>query len=81
MYIRKSNTGYVAEIYVNGVRRSKSFPLKRDAVQWATGEENALRSEMNVVADVKHTLRDTLVRYRDEITVRNTGMKLLYPIE
>jgi len=73
MYIRKTNSGYVAEIYVSGVRRSKSFPLKRDAAIWATGEENALRSEVNGSIDTKRTLRETLERYRDEITARNTG--------
>jgi len=73
MYIRKTNSGYVAEIYVSGVRRSKSFPLKRDAAIWATGEENALRSEVNGSIDAKRTLRETLERYRDEITGRNTG--------
>ena len=72
-HIRKTNVGYRAEIELKGIRRGKSFPLRRDAVVWATTEEMAIRSGVTGSVDTKRTLRDTLERYRDEITSRNTG--------
>jgi len=61
MYIRKTKSGYVAEIYVSGVRRSKSFPLRRDAVQWATTEEIAIRSQQSVCPNC-----ESLIKMQDE---------------
>lgn len=72
-YIKKTAKGYQAQIEMKGIRKSKSFPTKREALQWAAKEENAIYEHSNTEPSNRHTLRQTLEKYRDEITQRNTG--------
>ena len=74
-YIRKTKTGYTAEIAIKGIRQSKAFPTKREAQAWASTQELAIRSDLTTSPAVKHSLRYTLEKYRDEITQRNTGAR------
>lgn len=74
-YIRKTKTGYTAEIAIKGLRKSKSFPTKREAQIWASTQEIAIRTDLNTSPASKHSLRFTLEKYRDEITQRNTGAR------
>lgn len=55
--IQKRGTSWVAEVCVDRKRKSKSFALKRDAVEWAREQE-----EHGVI--VGKTLRQAIERYR-----------------
>ena len=69
----KSASGIRASVYVKGVRKTKSFPNKRDAKEWADKEEANLRSSVSEPAGTKFTLRQALEKYRDEVCTRNRG--------
>lgn len=74
-YIKKTSKGYQAQIELKGIRKSKTFPTKREAMAWAYDQEQLIISEQSLVPGDKHTLRDALEKYRDEITNRNTGAR------
>ena len=69
--IVKTASGYQAQIFMRGVRKSKTFRTKREADAWARQVEREIldaRTEPE-----KRTLRDALERYRDEITITKRG--------
>lgn len=72
-YIRKTASGYRAEIEIKGVRKSKSFDTKREAQIWAASEETQINHSASVAPRSKYNLRQALEKYRDEITDRNIG--------
>ncbi len=73
-YIRKTATGYRAEVEIKGVRKSKSFATKREAQVWAASEETQIHQAASTHPKSKYTLRQALEKYRDEICQRNTGV-------
>ena len=74
-YIKKTATGYQAQVELQGIRKSKTFPTKREASTWAYDIEQSIILEKKLSPGEKHTLRDALEKYRDEITDRNTGAR------
>lgn len=74
-YIKKTSKGYQAQIELKGIRKSKTFPTKREAMAWAHDQEQSIIAEKTLSPGEKHTLRDALEKYRDEITDRNTGAR------
>ena len=71
----KTVNGYRAFVELKGVRKTKSFPTKREAVEWASAEESAIRSSGAQPTGSKHTLRQALEKYRDEVSTRNRGAR------
>lgn len=74
-YIKKTATGYQAQIELQGIRRSKTFATKREATLWAAKEETAIREQSLILPSSRFTLKQTFEKYRDEITPRNTGAR------
>lgn len=74
-YIKKTATGYQAQVELQGTRTSKTFPTKREASAWAFDTEQAIILAKKLSPGEKHTLGDALEKYRDEITDRNTGAR------
>lgn len=72
-YIRKSAKGYRAEIEIQGIRKSKSFDSKREALQWVAKEESSIREDVKTAPAAKYTLRQALEKYRDEVCIENAG--------
>lgn len=68
--IQKTKTGYRVQLSVKGVRTSATFPTRRECVEWAAGQVNAIQ------APAEHkTFRDLLEKYRDEITPGKKGSR------
>ncbi|AFK62929.1 integrase/recombinase [Advenella kashmirensis WT001] len=68
--IQKTKNGYRVQVSVKGVRTSASFPTKRECVEWAGNQVNA------VVAPAAHkTFRDLLEKYRDEVSAKKKGAR------
>jgi len=74
-YIRKTLKGYRAEIEIQGVRKSASFVTKREALLWVAKEETAIREDSKTAPAHKYTLKDALVKYRDEVSPDNAGSR------
>lgn len=73
--LQKVDRGYRIQIKVHGIRKSKTFPTKREAESWAYQEEQSILTEKKLSPGEKHTLRFTLEKYRDEICQRNIGKR------
>lgn len=73
--IQKIARGYRAQIYVNGRRESKTFITRREAVEWAQRREVALKSESVTPAGKRHTLRDALHKYAEEVSPSKRGSR------
>lgn len=71
--IQKISKGYRAQIKKQGVRESKTFTSKRDAVAWATERELQITSPD--ISNPAHTLRHALRRYSEEVSVSKRGRK------
>lgn len=67
-YFRKLESGWRAEVQRNGQRRSKVLPTKREAVAWATNEENLAKSPGG-----NRYLHATLEAYRDQVAAKKAG--------
>lgn len=73
--ITKTAKGYRAQLYVSGDRDSQTFRTKREAEAWATRRESELREDKRKQPGEKVTLRELLLRYRDEVTPHRRGRK------
>jgi integrase len=71
--IEKHKDGYRAQVYVAGSRESKKFRTLREANAWASMRETELRSDANKSPKDKHTLRELLEKYRDEVSPTKRG--------
>ncbi len=70
--VGKKGVTWRVQVTVGGIRRTKSFRRKTDAVEWAIATENAMR-DGHAVPDRKErqrTVADLLDRYRKEILPR-----------
>lgn len=63
--ISKYGKGYRAQVFVGGVRTSKTFKTKRAAESWAAVREVELREVE--VGRPEHTVQELLERYRDDV--------------
>lgn len=66
--IVKEKNGYRVFVAVKGKRKSKSFRLRKDAVDWG----NITESHLNEFDD-KHTFHDLLEKYRREVSPKKRG--------
>ena len=71
--IVKHKTGYRAQVYIFGLRESKKFRTLREANAWAASRETELRLNANKLPKDKHTLRELLEKYRDEVSPTKKG--------
>lgn len=71
--ITKTKNGYRAQVYVRGVRDSRSFRLKRDAEIWAYQREAELWEDAGKAPGERHTLKQMLEKYRNEVTPTKRG--------
>jgi integrase len=69
----KVASGIRAYIQIKGAKKSKTFPTKREAKEWVENEEAKLRVTHADKKTNNFTLRQALMKYRDEISIRNTG--------
>lgn len=68
--IQKTKTGYRVQIYVKGVRSSKTFATKRECVEWAASQINNIKAP-----SANKTFRDMMEKYRDEVSPRKRGQR------
>ncbi|MFZ2406359.1 MAG: hypothetical protein WAW41_14560 [Methylobacter sp.] len=54
--ITKHKSGFLAQVYVKGVRDSSIFRTKREVEAWSAAREAELRSTAATVPGDKHTL-------------------------
>ncbi|PPB79801.1 phage integrase family protein [Albidovulum inexpectatum] len=71
--IRRLGEKWRAEVYRKGQRKSKVFPTRREAREWAARVEFELDNPQEVAADA--TLGDLLDRYRREVTPGKRGRR------
>ena len=71
--IRKDRGKWRAEIYRKGIRRSKSFPTKQEARDWAARTEYALDNKEAVAA--RMTFGEVLERYAREVSPGKRGWR------
>lgn len=70
-------SGFRAAVYVKGVRDTKQFRTKREAVAWAAARETEIRTLPPDPAEQaqKHTLQDAFDKYYNEIAPTHKGEK------
>jgi integrase len=71
-YFRKVPAGWRVQIERDGVRKSKTFPHKATAQQWATEQENAIISGTGGKWPAK-TLTQAIDRYEREVSIHKRG--------
>lgn len=64
-----------AQISVKGVRDSQVFRTQREAKAWASARESEMRKLKGIPEDQKHTLKETLDRYIEEVTEKKKGSR------
>lgn len=67
--ITKYKSGYRAQLYIKGVRKSKTFRTMREAQGWAGPTETALKQ----APAERHTVRDLIERYRRDTISKKKG--------
>lgn len=73
--IQKTAYGYRAQIRRLGVRASKQFKTKREAVLWANNKELEIMERATKPAGQIYTLREALQKYSKEVSVSKRGAK------
>ncbi|OFA00166.1 site-specific integrase [Duganella sp. HH101] len=74
--IKKSGSGWRAQVALAGVRHSKTFSTKAEAVAWAASRETQIRSGENAAPAVVKTLDDAFGRYLREVSVHKRGHRM-----
>lgn len=69
----ESSKMWRAQICVNRIRDSASFPTKNQAKSWAIERAQELKSEKETGVSADKTLRDAFDRYADEVSVTKSG--------
>lgn len=62
-------------MFVMGVRDSETFRTMREANAWASARETELRAYDKLPIKDKHTLRELLEKYRDEVSPTKRGKR------
>jgi integrase len=73
--IGKTKTGYRAQVYVLGVRESRVFRTRREAVSWAAARETEIRDDAAKRPGDKYTLGQAMARYAEEVTPTKRGAR------
>lgn len=71
--IVKTASGYQAQVFLKGKRKAKTFRTKREAEAWAIDLERQIVQQG--AAGGRHTLREALERYREEISGSKRGAR------
>lgn len=71
--ISKHQSGYRAQVYVQGVRDSSVFRTKREAEAWACSREVELRTRAASLPGELHTFSELLRRYAEEVSPTKRG--------
>lgn len=71
--IQKTEPGYRAQIKKLGVRDSRLFATRREAVTWAARRELEIVNKAKTPLPDQHTLRHSLRRYADEVSPKHKG--------
>jgi integrase len=74
---KKTATGWRADIFKNGIRRSKTFRAKRDAVAWSNQVEHEIESGNHLPgnAPANASMHELLKRYRDDVSPKKRGAR------
>jgi len=74
---KKTATGWRADIFKKGMRRSKTFRSKRDAVAWSNQIEHEIESGHHTpgAAPPNACMHDLLKRYRDDVSPKKRGAR------
>lgn len=67
--------GWRAQIYVHGERDSQTFRTQREAKTWAAAREHEIREQSKKRPASRHTLRQMLERYDEEIIPAKKGSR------
>ena len=73
--ILKTEKGYRAQVYVKGVRESKTFRTRREAAAWAGSREDELKGLSGKSKSETKTLADAIDRYMTEVSPLKRGHK------
>ena len=71
--IQKTTAGYRAQVKKLGVRDSRLFPTRREAVAWADEREAEIVGHATKPQSEQRTLREALRRYADEVSPNHRG--------
>jgi len=74
-YFRKTPKGYQAQIEIKGVRKSKTFPTKREAQAWAHEEEAVILTSSATAEGERTSLKQVLDRYSREVSPTRRGKR------
>jgi integrase len=69
--IYATDTGFRAQVFVQGKRKTKVFRTKREAAAWAAATETALREV--ATKGEQHTLGDAIRRYIEDVSPAHKG--------
>lgn len=74
---KKTVTGWRADVFKQGIRRSKTFRSKRDAVAWSNQLEHEIESGHHLLgaAPPNACIYDLLKRYRDDVSPKKRGAR------
>lgn len=73
--IAQHKDGWRAQVFVKGVRDSKTFRTKREAAAWAGAREVELRVEDGKPPGQKHSLLDAMHKYAAEVSPKKKGAR------
>ncbi|MER1940610.1 site-specific integrase [Castellaniella sp. FW104-16D08] len=71
--IQKTPKGYRVQVKKLGVRDSRLFSTRREAVAWADEREAQIADQVTTPLSEQKTLRDALRRYADEVSPTHRG--------
>jgi integrase len=71
----KVKTGWRAQIAVQGVRESKTYSTKAEAVAWATARETEIRAGKATGIQTGKTIGDAFDRYEKEVSAGKRGYR------
>lgn len=69
----KGKTGWRAQVAIQGVRESRMFATKGEAVAWAAQRETEIRTEKETGIQRGRTVEDAFRRYEKEVSVHKRG--------
>lgn len=74
---KKTATGWRADVFKKGIRQSKTFRSKREAVAWSNQVEYEIESGHHTpgAAPLNACMYDLLKRYRDDVSPKKRGAR------
>ena len=71
--VKTDNGKYRAFVFVEEARRTKTFRTKREADAWGAATETELRLQADEKPSDRHTLRELLTRFSEEVSPTKRG--------